>query len=64
MEAVRIEYKLALKCCGVFSAYSEQKQCVNGCVLTPKRQATQTVIAKFGGWGGGYETSYLTFWGV
>jgi hypothetical protein len=29
--------KLALKCCGVFSAYSEQKQCVNGCVLTPKK---------------------------
>jgi hypothetical protein len=39
--------KLALKCCGVFSAYSEQKQCVNGCVLTPKKQATQSVIAKF-----------------
>jgi hypothetical protein len=30
--------KLVLKkCCGVFSAYSEQKQCVNGCVLTPKK---------------------------
>jgi hypothetical protein len=28
--------KLALKCRGVFSAYSEQKQCVNGCVLTFK----------------------------
>jgi hypothetical protein len=39
--------KLALKCCGVFSAYSEQKQCVNGCVLTPKKQAKQSVIAKF-----------------
>jgi hypothetical protein len=36
--------KLALKCCGVFS---ERKQCVNGCVLTPKKQATQSVIAKF-----------------
>jgi hypothetical protein len=32
--------------CGVFSVYSEQKQCVNGCVLTPKKQATQSVIAK------------------
>jgi hypothetical protein len=30
-----------------FSAYSEQKQCVNGFVLTPKKQATQSVIAKF-----------------
>jgi hypothetical protein len=42
-----INNKLALKCSGVFSAYSEQKQCVNGCVLTPKKQATQSVIAKF-----------------
>ena len=41
--------KLALKCCGVFSLIqkSERKQCVNGCVLTPKKQATQSVIAKF-----------------
>ena len=39
--------RLILKCCGVFSAYSEQKQCVNGCVLTPKKQATPSVIAKF-----------------
>jgi hypothetical protein len=39
--------KLAFKCCAVFSAYSEQKQCVNGCALTPKKQATQSVIAKF-----------------
>jgi hypothetical protein len=38
--------KLAVKCCGVFFAYSEQKPCVNG-VLTPKNQATQSVIAKF-----------------
>ena len=29
--------KLALKCFEVFSAYSEQKQCVNGGVLTPKK---------------------------
>jgi hypothetical protein len=39
--------KLALKCCWVFSANSKYKQCVNGCVLTPKKQATQSVIAKF-----------------
>jgi hypothetical protein len=39
--------KLTLKCCGVSSAYSERKQCVNGCFLIPKKQATQSVIAKF-----------------
>jgi hypothetical protein len=38
--------ELTLKCCGVFSAYSKEKQFVNGCVLTPKKEATQSVIAK------------------
>ena len=39
--------KLALKCYGVFSAliFKIETMC-NGCVLTQKKQATQSVIAK------------------
>jgi hypothetical protein len=47
MTATQIVNKLALKCCGVFFAYSGQ--CVNSCVYLRKSKQTSQlqIIAKF-----------------